>query len=915
MREIELFIGGREVDIDNDVNIPFNYAFTDMTNPTAVKNSFTKNVTIKGTAGNNKIFGHYFQADRRVGDGAVNIGADFDPMKRVDFQLRRNGDIIESGYCKLSGVTRKGNDVTYSLTLYGGLGDFLYNLSHSDEEGNKPTLASLYYKVKDDKGRLIGKDDELSFRISKEAVKEAWGNLGSDGERIWNFINFVPCYNGQPKDFDNNKAIIKINGNKYWDSYVNSGDFAPKNGYAVAELATAHDEWETGDLRSYLQRPAVKLSKVMGAISDPDNNGGYTVNWDGSFANNDNPYWADTWIALGQLDTDGDGNDVEMEGTMSYDRIDFDMVKRSTQWITFTDVNGEKLNDDDGYIDVSDLSEGSKFGGDTIYMKLKCSSNDTLFLCDYTRRLTTNLNDYCTLPVRFIVDDVETQQLISGYIPFSPWSDWADAHQPWFDGYDAQVYSNLTKVRAKFTGGEMTDMNGNELLYQFMIKDIIAVTKSKRIRIGFEIGTTNVKSIYLFTSRLVADTRVKEVDIWCEQVKPIATDPKFTISADGISSGARITKSLLFGDGTPADYFLSYIKTFGLVLQKDKNSKTIRVMTKNTFYKEQTVNIDDMIARDKENIITPNSLDSRYLTMKNETPETYLSTKYEKNNKRGYGELRLDTGWQFDSSEKDITDGLIFQNAVMGKDKSVYYINVPWVKSSYPTYANDQMTVTIYNKDERDEEKNKTVDIPPFGICPDGSYMVTLDAISKPCCYEMDGSDKSPVEISDFMLFYNGRTTNQRQVTDDFGDMYKLNGKRCWFWTNDPADPNVLTVNLPDFSRYTADGQYSLDFGTPKDTYGGQSINDKSSIYSRFWKNYLTDLYNRNTKTVDCYVVIPPYTDIKEWMRSFFWFDNALWTLNKVTDYDQTSYLPVRCQFVKVLSKADYTGGQSLQNI
>lgn len=924
MKGIELYIGGRSVDIDNNVSIPFNYAFTDMSNPTAVKNSFSKNVEIKGTANNNKIFGHFFLPDRRVGSGSSSIGADFDPMKRVEFQLRHNGDILESGYCKLGSVKRKGDNITYSVTLYGGLGDFLYNLSQNDEEGNKPTLASLWYKVRDDNGRVMDKESEMNFRITKDIVKKAWDTLGNDGNKLFNYINFVPCYNGEAKNFDNNKAIIKIDNNKYWNSYVKKdSDFAPKNGYCLAELATSHDEWEAGELRSYLQRPCVKVKKVMEAISDPDNNGGYTVNWDTDFANANNPVWEESWIALNQLDLADSGNEIEKEGTVTFSKINYDGKKRATQWLTFTDVNGKVINDSDGYILTDDLAEGSKFSGDTIYMQMRCDLTNTLFISRYTRRLTTELANSTPLPVRFFVDDVDNQTMISGYIPYSPWSDWTDAHQPWFNTSDYKyVYKDFTNVRAKFDDGYLVDMDGNALLFQFNIKDIVAKTKSNRIRIGFEVGSSDYySSVNLYTSRLYSASNTKSVKIWCEQVKPTSNDPSFTIVADGIGSGTQITKSILFGDASPADYLLSYLKTFGLLMDKDKNSKTIRIMTKNTWFNDTTIDIDDKIARDRDYVITPNTLESRYLEMKNEIPETFASEKYEKNHKRGYGELRLDTGWEFNSQTKDITESIIYKNAVMFRDKSVYYRNTPWYQTTFPTYSNDSMSVTIYAKNDLSDEKTKTVDIPAFGINPDGSYLITEDNVEKPCCYTLDGASKKPVNISDFLLFYCGKSDVVKPLTDDFGEMFQMNGKRCWFYTNDTKDPSITSVYPPVFSRYwsgekNGTAQYTMDFGTPKEVYNIRNVvNDYSSIYTRFWKNYLTDLYNRNTKTVDCYVLIPSYTDMKRWMRSFFWFDNSIWVLNKVVDFDQTRYQPVKCQFIKVLSKADYTGGQSLQNI
>lgn len=51
------------------------------------------------------------------------------------------------------------------------------------------------------------------------------------------------------------------------------------------------------DLRSYHQRPAIKLNKLIKAICRKENSG-YDVTFDDTFFNDRNPYWAKTFVAL-----------------------------------------------------------------------------------------------------------------------------------------------------------------------------------------------------------------------------------------------------------------------------------------------------------------------------------------------------------------------------------------------------------------------------------------------------------------------------------------------------------------------------------------------------------------------------------------------------------------------------------------
>ena len=55
-RKIELYIGGEKADLSDQSFVLFNYAQTDVMKPTAVKNSFTKQVTLPGSPANDAIF-------------------------------------------------------------------------------------------------------------------------------------------------------------------------------------------------------------------------------------------------------------------------------------------------------------------------------------------------------------------------------------------------------------------------------------------------------------------------------------------------------------------------------------------------------------------------------------------------------------------------------------------------------------------------------------------------------------------------------------------------------------------------------------------------------------------------------------------------------------------------------------------
>ena len=204
-RKISLYIADQLVDLDDQSFILFNYQMDDLSNPTIVKNSWSQQITLKGTPANNQIFGGSFQADRRVEYMGGETGVDFNASKKTPFTIYDEmGQILESGYVKLDSITRVGADIQYKVTLYGGLGSFFYALSY-DENGNKRTLADLDYLS------TGNPDSELTFTINAESVRNAWSRLRTDtsAPAMFDVINFAPAYNGIPEgNFSPDKGLI-----------------------------------------------------------------------------------------------------------------------------------------------------------------------------------------------------------------------------------------------------------------------------------------------------------------------------------------------------------------------------------------------------------------------------------------------------------------------------------------------------------------------------------------------------------------------------------------------------------------------------------------------------------------------------------------------------------------------------------
>ena len=326
---LELYIGNMKADLTGQESILTQKTRTDYTNPTIVKNSFTKTVSLPGTKANSFIFNFLWKLDR------VQTVEDFNPSRRVPFTLTENGNLIESGYIKLDKINKTYDTVSYDCTLFGELGNILYELSYkvNEETGDVTplTLGDLDYHITDDTFSRTGR---LDFFIDILAVRTAWDHLDKTDEddSIFNTLNFAICNNGIPKadNFDPKKMMTSILGSDYttrkaavnWDgtdydreafptskevdgtsySYIDTFQtgFDQQEHLALMEMDKDITCIEARDFRSYLQRPILRLKAVFEAIGRYLNEHlGWTLDITDDFFTREE--FLNSWITLSML--------------------------------------------------------------------------------------------------------------------------------------------------------------------------------------------------------------------------------------------------------------------------------------------------------------------------------------------------------------------------------------------------------------------------------------------------------------------------------------------------------------------------------------------------------------------------------------------------------------------------------------
>lgn len=848
-----------------------NYAITDITNPAVLKNSWTQDIDLPATPANDRIFGHSFRADRLAGGGGT--GAQFNASQRTSFALYADsGEIIYAGYLKLNSVTKD----TYSVSLFGGLGDFIYNLSFTPS-GEKMTLADLDYGV------------DLDFVINKEAVADAWARLEGDTSKSekWDVINFAPCYNGIPENFSADKAVAEPSVFGLQSSITKDGKtYTTNNGVCLINYPDDVDEWAAKDLRSYLQRPVLSVRKLLDAIADWNNNGGWSIDLSDL---SDVPY-LDTWITRPLLPSLG-------------------TYKQMTESITGTFVQYSSGNAI-GRFALANVPSGAE-----VTARVRCnlrysvpgaSPRTPLRSWDEKRAqsyVPAGIEQQ-VLFVQAVGYASDNTQVAAGPVKaYYKSANVADAETL------ASAFGFIPKGNAGFASADVDHSYSLDNGYYVRQRDLeCEITGVNIARIDIEVTAYRAYillggGVYSFAGGTGSGTilwydsaNAYNPDAWA------ATEGSCTAtstSTETLRSGAYITKRMLLStSGTPAEYLLALCKSFGLYILADSSTKQVTILKRKSFFVNETEDLTDRIDADSV-VINPVAFDSKWYEFKMESVGGRFEEEYLNTEGVQYGIQRVDTGYDFDAEVKDLLAGLVLKSCAAVQDRGKYWYSILDNNDFYPSPFIDGGTYTLWNGSE-----NLDTDI----VLPAGASLDPLnttypgyDLMSR--AEFRDGENKG-IDGADVLLFFNYSLNYPNfGLSDDLPVMDAVNGGPCWI-----AAFNEYGLDIPQFTRYTHRGQdpeLLLDFGFPREVdIPGIRYAAGYTIYEQAWQQYIRDRLNVHGKVMTCKAWID--RPGPEALRKFYWYRGSLWMLNKISNYSLTTFDPAECEFVQVRDIANY---------
>lgn len=892
---VELYINNQKVYFKEPPEIFVTYAHTDLHNPTVVKNSYTKTVTVEGTPENNRIFNNFYDMRR------INNSDLFNPSRKETFTLYRNGEPMETGYVKLDKVSKKNGRVSYDITLYGGLGQFLYNLQYK-EDGEQMKLSDLEYST------------DFNFEVNKETISQAWyriteigGKWSGDTYAIYDHINFAPCYNGIPENFAADKVAIDVesfraNHPRLYEQFqtsVNADDktYTTIDGWLTAELNKDYDEWQMKDLRSYLQRPVIRFKDIIQACCKPENNGGYKVDLDADFFNEQNQYYENAWMTLPLL-SEMDANAEKAEATIVSDG---DKLK-------ILDIkNGDvvKIN-----IPIALKATANADGASELFTGVQLTLNpskdtwvESYNACKYVQLVVydkdgnvingSNVNVFYTTITNAVDFDIKPEYKTAITNITGKYVNTVDTN---FYTFNSSYY-NLTIPKIEWQDSYYMKI----VVKSAEINNYVDDDMREKGKLS-----DYLKSNYLYKKNqfLKTEDTVTTVSSSIDVVKMEVIDNSLT----------KITKDkLLNSENTPCDYFLSYLKMFNLHIWKDMYENLIYVRQRKNFFSDEIKDIEEWIDRGDDITIKPLTFENKWLNFLAEyEQDEKLHKDYKDNYGLEYGIQKVDTNYSFDSSSKDVLENYVFKGCIISRNKSKYFTNVYQAFDDddvfYPPYCLDGFQTFLF----KDGDTTEGVYISPkttyvsIKLWNDAFY----DFMPKP---NFTDKDNKGIEGANVLLFLNGRASTDDiegnrtylQITDDIPQFEQLNDSEpCWIWSMD-WDVSIDYIGyLPIFSRYITNENnwvtHSWDFGTPKALYiPDYNIDDTSSIYTQYWKPYIRDQYDSNTRVVECKVLLKERV-IGDWLQRFYYWNGRYWILNKITDYNPSSNGTTKCEFVSV---------------
>ena len=942
---IDLLINDFPVDLsDEGISILFQRQRTDYTNPTIVRNSFTKTIKLPGTKRNNSIFSNLWKLDRYVNINDV----DFVPSKREPFILLKDGNLVEQGYVKLNNIVWNSNtnSYTYEVTLYGELGNLLYGLSYNidtvTEEVSPLTLADLDFGFNE-------------FRISKDLIDYAWKRLdgdtstSGDNYKIFDTINFMVSYDGIPQanNFDtksvwcsvDRKADVRWKGHHYYANqfpteivednvtykYISTmlSKMDPDDHYALMELKKDISPLEMRDLRSYLLRPIINIKKMFEAIGNYINTHyGYTLDMSDPFFNTYD--FKSTWMTLSMLyEIDPD---VESGTKFTKKQLLSNTSSPASYLISFCKIYGIYL-DVDYFGKKLTLTRLPNFFNREKINELKIDLSKEIKITPLSFDKASYTFDYAQGEGEFLKKykdkyDIQygSKKVNTGYrfdASTAPYID-NNIYRQGVDSIDQSIYYRYpyfvknsfgTDVLFTYPVGLMDEAN----LPTYKLFNVDAQGEIKTVdgemSPHWYPGMYDESSSTLYVYNVI-NSGYQFMNVWWGGLRPQVWQdsfPKLQCHSEdnkGVDGKNILVKFSGFRQAKYGHLTSTEDRTFWNI--DSYNDEVIDATSVNYLLSDDNPYLKQFIGKNcyYDCPIPAPSVGGSYLMTINRLPAfsraSYLYTRdYAKIPAFYVGQFR---GYTITGSSSSVS---------ITKSNTYYSTSVSSSSGRQYSYFSGYSYKPKHRYFIAAAVKTSSATAIKSGNSyahPDIIDSTLIDS------NDLQYSDKvqligSIVEIGDTSLNkLTSLSTNNVGSTVSWDTEYLM----VYDLTEIGMEDKLTTVDaaIEYFGMtelrvgYSYDLTETLDFGISRELYVPNCTYRKDiGVYNEYWRNYISDVYSVNTRVMECYCFLD---NIDKVFREFYYYDNCLWILSKITDWSMETKL-CKAIFIKVNDIDNYT--------
>jgi hypothetical protein len=163
MISTEIYIEEQKIDLLQDISTEFTYAIDDVNDFGSRNTSFSKTISIPGTANNNLIFGYIFELNNAnvTVDTLPNVGYNYNVTKQANCKIFIDKVQIFKGTLRILEIVIDKETIEYQCSVFGELGGFINQL------GNK-RLEDLDFSAYD-------------HTYSVANISNSWDNAGGSG--------------------------------------------------------------------------------------------------------------------------------------------------------------------------------------------------------------------------------------------------------------------------------------------------------------------------------------------------------------------------------------------------------------------------------------------------------------------------------------------------------------------------------------------------------------------------------------------------------------------------------------------------------------------------------------------------------------------------------------------------------------